>query len=259
MQGLNGTVLSKIEISDSLAVLRVKPDYEIPDFLPGQYVALGLYGSAPRPAQFGKEESPPAPDKIIKRSYSIGSSPLQKDFLEFYLAILPSGALTSRMAILKSGDNIFVASKIVGTFTLKDIPNDQNLVMIATGTGLAPFISMLRTPSTWNEGRRITIVHGVRHPRDFAYHEELEGLKKERPNLSYYQIVSRESQNWHGERGYVQKFFQEDKIKLDPLKDRVLLCGNPGMIEDLEKILLPRGYTVHSKRTPGNLHVEKYW
>lgn len=257
---LNSTVVGRIDITPELMILRVKPDAGVPTFLPGQYVALGLPGAAPRYQGAPDEVEVPAPDKLIKRAYSIGSSPATGDFFEFYIALVPNGALTSRLAVIQPGDRIFSQPKVTGTFTLEGVPGDHNLVLVSTGTGLAPFMSMIRTPQTWSEGRKITVVHGVRYPQDFAYADELSALVDARDGFQYLPIASRAPESFGGRKGRVQALFEDGSIALNPDTDHVFLCGNPAMIDDLERDLVSqRGYVVHSKKAPGNLHVEKYW
>jgi ferredoxin--NADP+ reductase len=257
---LNSTVVGRTNVTRDLIVLRVKPDGGVPDFAPGQYVALGLPGSAPRYDGAPEEREVPAPDKLIKRAYSIGSSPAEKGYLEFYIAIVPDGALTSRLAVVQPGDRIFAQPKVTGTFTLDGLLEDHNLVLVSTGTGLAPFMSMVRTPTTWTPARKITVVHGVRYPEDFSYSDELLGYESARPGLfSYLPISSRAPESWSGRKGRVQALFHSGELSLNPERDHVYLCGNPGMIEEVEQLLTGNGYVVHSKKTPGNLHVEKYW
>jgi|LauGreDrversion4_2_1035121.scaffolds.fasta_scaffold268458_2 ferredoxin--NADP+ reductase len=257
---LNSTVVGRVDITSELMVLQVKPDGGVPAFQPGQYVALGLPGSAPRYEGALEELAVPAADKLIKRAYSIGSSPTTADFFEFYIAIVPNGALTSRLAVVKPGDRIFSQPKVTGTFTLDGVPHDHNLVLVSTGTGLAPFMSMVRTPSVWTPGRKITVVHGVRYPQDFAYAEELLSFSSANPGFTYLPIASRADESFTGRKGRVQALFEDGSIQLSPETDHVFLCGNPAMIDDLERDLTTKlGYVVHSKKTPGNLHVEKYW
>jgi ferredoxin--NADP+ reductase len=220
---------------------------------------LGLPGAAPRYAAAKPESEAPAADKIIKRAYSIGSSPENRDFLEFYIAVVPDGSLTSRLAALKEGDRLFAQPKVTGTFTLEGLPPERNLLLVSTGTGLAPFMSMVRTEDIWTPGRRITVVHGVRHPSDFAYAEELMSLGESGRGLSYLPIASRAGDDYTGRKGRVQKLFEDRLIDPDPAADSVFLCGNPAMIEDVEKMLTERGFILHSRKSPGNLHVEKYW
>jgi ferredoxin--NADP+ reductase len=276
---LNATLVNRIEVTSELVRVFVKPDVPFSSFLPGQYVALGLPGSAPRFPGYPSEEHPQAGDKVIKRAYSIGSSPAEPEVLEFYIALLPQGALTARLANLKVGDRLFCATKITGTFTLEGVPESANLVLVSTGTGLAPFMSMMRTPSTWgtagnSPGRSITVLHGVRYPQDLAYRDEIEALAQKHGNVRYLPMVSRGGASWKGASGHVQSFFKDGTVKLDASRDHVFLCGNPAMIDEMELLLTGSvsegghggesqagglGYRVHSKKNPGNLHLERYW
>jgi len=256
---LNATVSKKIHVTPDLIILLVVPDHGVADFTPGQYVALALPGSAPRPADFPEEKDLPNPDKLIKRAYSIGSAPTVKDYLEFYIAIIPEGALTSRLVMLEEGDRVYVAPKITGTFTLAHMEPTHNLVMVATGTGIAPFMSMLRTSSTWTEGRQITVLHGVRYKQDLTYREELLELQAQNPLFKYHAAVSREAAEEGIRKGYVQQFMKDGTIVLNPETDHVLMCGNPGMIDEVHELLKPQGYKEHTRKSPGNLHFEKYW
>ena len=256
---LNSTVVGRIDVTPELMILRVLPDDGVPNFVPGQYVALGMLGGTPRYPGAALEAEAPAPDKLIKRAYSIGSSPEQRDYLEFYIAVLPTGVLTSRLAAVREGDRVFCQPKVTGTFTLDGVPPDKNLVLVSTGTGLAPFMSMVRTSSTWGSNRRVTVIHGVRYPEDFAYSDELRSLEDSTQALQYLPIASRVEDTWSGRKGRVQKLFDDGTVKLNPQMDHVFLCGNPAMIEELEISLTNQGFQVHSKKSPGNLHVEKYW
>jgi ferredoxin--NADP+ reductase len=256
---LNSTLVGRIEITPELLILQVRPDTGVPDFKPGQYVALGLPGDAPRYAAAQPEKEPPAADKLIKRAYSIGSSPSQREHLEFYIAVVPDGVLTSRLAALQPGDRLFSQPKVTGTFTVDGVEPERNLVLVSTGTGLAPFMSMVRTDELWTPERRVTVVHGVRHATDFAYADELLSLQHAGRPLEYLPIASRAGAEFAGRKGRVQKLFEEGILQPSPERDSVFLCGNPAMIEDLERYLSEQGFVLHSKKTPGNLHVEKYW
>lgn len=256
---LNSTLTERIEITPELLILRVQPDDGVPQFKAGQYVALGLPGSAPRCAGALPEEDAPAADKLIKRAYSIGSSSQQREYLEFYIAVVPDGSLTSRLAALQPGARLFTQPKVTGTFTLDEVADHRNLVLVATGTGLAPFMSMIRSDAVWTPERRVTLIHGVRYPSDFAYTEEIEGLIGLGRPLEYFPIASRAGEEYQGRKGRIQVLFQEEIVAPDPTIDSVFLCGNPAMTEEMEQILIARGFNVHSRKTPGNLHVEKYW
>lgn len=255
---LNSTLTERIEVTPELLILRVKPDNGVPEFKSGQYVALGLPGGAKRYQGAAPEQDLLAPDKLIKRAYSIGSSSSERDYLEFYIAVVPDGALTSRLAALDPGERLFTQPKVTGTFTLDEVSSERNLILVATGTGLAPFMSMVRSESVWTPGRSITLVHGVRYAEDLAYADEIEFLVEQR-GLRYLPIASRAGTEYNGTKGRIQVLFETGVIKPDPQSDSVFLCGNPAMIEEMERRLVDGGFSVHSRKSPGNLHVEKYW
>lgn len=256
---LNATLVKKIQVTDTLYIYHVKPDEGVVDFTPGQYVAIGLFPEHKRPDNYPPELEEHKPEKLIKRTYSIASAPHEKQAYEFYLAIVPTGALTSRLITLEEGDRLFCAKKIVGKFTTDPVPLSSNLILICTGTGIAPFISMLRTSDTWNEKRKITVLYGARYANDLAYVDELKDLSLKHPNFSYYTTVSREGEDYEGTKGYVQRFFEENEVDTNIAKDHIMVCGNPAMVEDVESLMLARGFKLHSRKLPGNLHLEKYW
>lgn len=251
---LNATLIEREDINEGLAIFRVKPDDGVSNFSPGQYLAIGLFPESKKMIDCPDKDDVKA-GKIIRRSYSIASSPEQKEYYEFYIAIVPDGSLTARLACLRVGDRLHVAPKCVGKFTLDEIPESANLVFVSTGTGLAPFVSMLKTQGTIRENRKISILHGVRYPNDLAYKDYLRSL-----NINYYPVVSRAGEDFKdGYKGYVQHLFENGEVVLDVTKDHVMLCGNPAMVDTVEKLLHDKSFITHSKKTPGNLHVEKYW
>lgn len=109
------------------------------------------------------EEAPEEPGKMIKRAYSIASAGTNTAYLEFYINLVPSGALTPRLFALQPGDTVYLGSKITGMFTIDEVPAERNLLFIATGTGLAPYVSMIRTHLLANPERKLCILHGARH------------------------------------------------------------------------------------------------
>ena len=257
---LNATLIRRIDVTPELAIFHVAPDAGVPEFLPGQYLALGLPGSAARAAYFPPEIAAHPADKLIKRAYSLGSPPSERNFFEFYIAILPQGALTARLANLKEGDRLFAAPKVTGTFTLKEVPAQRNLIFVATGTGIAPFVSMLRHQATWNSARTITLLHGVRFARDLAYRQELQEFERKYPQFRYMAFVSREKLPADARHGYVQGAFTVGGLQPDPSTDHIFLCGNPAMCDAMVELAATRGYSEHSRRNPqGSLHLERYW
>lgn len=265
---LNATVSEVVRLNENLVIFKLTPEAPIADFKPGQYVSVGLYAASQRRDPTISPDSL-EPTKMIERAYSIASSPEQKGHLEFCISILPYGQLTSRLVMVEPGDKVFVRSKITGTFhidaqkNIPAIPADKDLILVATGTGIAPFISMLRTSTTWTQGRSITLVHGVRKNEDLAYREEMLELEKKHPNFKYLAAVSREEPLPGAHKGRVTHLFESGTINADPVRDYVLLCGNPEMIEgpnSVTTLLGKQGFSERTKQNPeGHLLFEKYW
>jgi ferredoxin--NADP+ reductase len=264
---LNATVSLRYEINHGLLVLQVVPDEELPPFAAGQYTVLGLPGSAPRTSLADDEDPPADPDRLIRRAYSITSSSLQGKYLEFYVALVRTGALTPRLFALHQGARIWMARRISGMFTLDDVPAGNDVVFVATGTGLAPYLSMLRSAYRFDAGRRTVVCHAARVSWDLGYRSELEGLSMRYPAFHYLPIIDEKERDplWTGEVGFVNRYFLEGRVAeilghdLDPDRTSVFLCGNPAMIESMEELLGARGFREHTRKEPGNVFVEKYW
>ena len=270
-QILNAVVTLRNEVSPWLMILQVIPDgWNFPDYVPGQITSLGLFSSASRCALAEPESGVAAPDKLIKRAYSIASSPVNRDFLEFYVALVPGGALTPRLFNLKIGDRIWLSQKAVGKFTYDDsrVPKGADLVLITTSSGLAPFISMLKTHLRFPPQRRIAIIHGVRHSWDLGYRSILMAMEHLRTNLTYLPVISRPNEEpvpWKGATGHVQDVWKSGAIEKawgsrpGPENTHVFMCGSPRMSESMLEILGQEGFKVDTKNEPGQVHVEKYW
>jgi ferredoxin--NADP+ reductase len=266
---LDARVLQRIEITPELMILRIAPvGWRLPAFTAGQFAVLGLPGSSPRHTLANGEVPTPDPDKLIRRAYSIASSPEDRQYLEFYITLVRSGMLTPRLWALEKGDPVWLARKNSGLFTLDDVPAGAHIVLIATGTGLAPYMSMLRGFLLRESIREVAVLHGARHSWDLGYRSELQTLQRLFPNFVYAPTVSRpeeESIPWAGEIGYVQELWQRESLaKLlhfqpDPATTHIFLCGNPKMIEQATTILEAEGFCEHTAHQPGEIHVEKYW
>lgn len=266
---LNAVVALRTEISPWLIILRVAPDgWKLPVFAPGQFAVIGLPGAAPRCAMSEPEEPASDPGKLIRRAYSIASSSLTEEYMEFYVALVTSGALTPRLFALNIGDRLWLGPKITGMFTFDQVPEDQNVVMIATGTGLAPYMSMLTTHLICGGPRRFAVLHGARHSWDLGYRSELLTLQHLCKNFSYSPVISRpqsEPVAWPGKAGYVQDLWksgiigQRWGVEPTPQNTHVFLCGSPQMIDDTVAMLQSEGYQEHTKKEPGQIHVERYW
>lgn len=263
----NATVVGREEINPQLLILRVQPDGNVFDFKPGQFGVLGMLGGAPRVIEAASEEPTPEPDKMIRRAYSIASSSLERRYVEFYLTLITSGALTPRLFALKHGSRVFLGPKASGIFTLDKVAPEKAVVLIATGTGLAPYVSMLRTMLVNDAQRKFVVLHGARYSWDLGYRGELESLSRLRPNFTYIPSITRADGDPHFigytgriqalmERGVVEK---ESNVSLDPAKCEVFLCGNPDMVKVVTEMLQTKGFAAKGGTAPATIHVEEYW
>jgi ferredoxin--NADP+ reductase len=267
MDELNAVVTQVVQVSPIMKVFRVSPDgWELPDFTPGQFVALFLPPTAARAPEATEEPFKANPDKMIKRAYSIASSSKAKDFLEFYVTLVHSGNLTPRLFNLQIGDRIGVGKRFVGMFTLKEIPEEKNIVLIATGTGVAPYMSMLRTDALQRKGK-LAVIHGASNSWDLGYSSELNLLENIAPGFTYIPTITfpeKEHTPWNGYTKFIQDMWKdgimEEKwgFKPTPENTSVFLCGNPRMINDMVEAMAVDGFTEHKKKSPGQIHVEKF-
>ena len=207
--------------------------------------------------------------KPLLRAYSI-ASPNYEEHLEFLSIKVADGPLTSRLQHLKVGDPILISKKPVGTLVLDDLKPGKRLYLLGTGTGLAPFMSIIQDPATYERFEKVILVHGVRVKSELAYgdfisehlpqHEFLGDVVKDR--LVYYPTVTREPFRYMGrltdliENG---KFFQDTGLPpLNPAEDRAMLCGSPSMLKDTCALLDARGFVVSAHQgAPGDYVIER--
>lgn len=221
-------------------------------FDPGQFVMIGLEIDG-RP---------------LMRAYSI-VSPNYVDHLEFLSIKVPNGPLTSRLQHVAPGDQILIGRKPTGTLVIDNLTPGRNLYLLATGTGLAPFMSIIRDPATYERFERIIIVHGCRHVGELAYRDDLEGRlgnddligEDVRRALRYYPTVTREP---FRNTGRIPVLILSGTLTRDlglpdlsPEHDRLMLCGNPEMLRDVTLIATSRGFTEGNSGTPGTYVIEK--
>jgi ferredoxin--NADP+ reductase len=219
----------------------------------GQFVMLGLETDG-RP---------------LLRAYSIASANWE-EHLEFFSIKVPDGPLTSRLQHLRPGDPVIISRKPTGTLVLNDLRPGKHLYLLATGTGLAPFLSIVRDPHTYERYDRIVLAHGVRHINDLAYAAYLERELPQhdylgtlvRQKLIYYPTVTREP---FRHRGRITDAIVDGALSaaialppLNPATDRVMLCGSPAMLEDLAALLEGRGFRASPRtREPGDYVIER--
>lgn len=264
---LNARVTQIMQVSPIMKIIRVVPeDWELPNFESGQFVALYLPGSASRCAEATEEHETPDPDKMIKRAYSVASSSKEKEYLEFYITLVHSGTLTPRLFNLNIGDKIGLGNRIVGMFTLSQVPENMNVVLIATGTGVAPYISMLRSDAL-KVNRKICVIHGAANSWDLGYSSELRLIESLSDNFSYIPTITepeKEPTKWKGETRFIQDMLADRIIEKtwgerpSAENTHAFICGNPKMIDAVTEILIERGLKEHSKKSPGQIHAEKF-
>lgn len=264
----NATVDSIEFFTRDLFILKVRPDDPVQPFVSGQYVLLGMSSNVPRREGSAPEFREQKPDRMVLRAYSIASAGHETEVLEFYVSVVANGSLTPRLVQLKAGDRLAVGEKIRGHFTLEQVPPDRPWVILAaTGTGLAPYISMMRAERRAPSRRNYVILHGAPTRADLGYIEEMQAHAAALPNLTYIPSITRPhlDAEWQGETGRINRYFETavltEKVGLElhPGQTSIFLCGNPAMIEDVTKILEPKGYTKHTTSAAGSLHIEEYW
>lgn len=228
-------------------------------FIPGQFARLGV-------KKFSEEKG----EYIVWRAYSIVSANYD-EFLEFYSIVVPGGEFTSELATLEVGDTVYVEKMNYGFLTTDRFENGKDLWMLSTGTGLAPFISVLYDLSTWEDYENVIIVHSVRDIKELAYADTIEAFKEHeyfaefaQEKLKYVQIVTREPGATElSER--IPELIKNGKLEehlgipLSHERSRIMICGNPDMVDDTRHSLTDKGYTVSRRGQPGHMAVENYW
>jgi ferredoxin--NADP+ reductase len=221
-------------------------------FRSGQFVMMGL----------------PTESKPLLRAYSLASAPYE-DALEFFSIKVPNGPLTSRLQHLHEGDEVLVGRKPTGTLLIENLREGRNLFMLGTGTGLAPFLSLVKDPETYERFERVILVHGVRLVKDLAYSDyltndlpgdELIG-ELAAAQLTYYPTVTREKALHNGR---ISTLLDSGKLHadlglpgFDRETDRFMLCGSEAMIADLKAIFAARGLAEGNTGEPGDYVIEK--
>ena len=224
-------------------------------FVPGQFARLGVRDHEH--------------DTVVWRAYSIASANYD-EHLEFFSVVVPNGAFTSRLSKLREGDEILVEKKSYGFLTTDRFQDGRDLWMLATGTGLAPFLSILHDFETWERYENLILVQSVRTQQELAYDDLIRSFDKSEyyaefaHKLRYARIVTREPVEGalrdRVTRLLVSGVLEENLgVKLDHDRSRIMLCGNPEMVEESRRILVERGFRLSRRGEPGHLAVENYW
>ena len=241
---LEGRVLENRVWTETLFSLRVEsPRLR---FEAGQFVRLAL--------DLGGER--------VARPFSFINAPADP-VLEFYGVIVPEGPLSPRLARLKNGDTLLIADNPSGFLVLSEVPPAEDLWLVATGTGIAPFLSILRTEAPWQRHRRVILVHAVRRANELVYKDIILELQAEKEQFKYVSFVSREA---HAESlaGRIPVALGDGRLEamaqaISPECSQFMLCGNPRMLKDVAAELTLRGLRKNRRRTPGQITVESFW
>jgi len=261
----NATVVGKILLTPDIMTLRVDTDEPRKEFSAGQYTVVGLYGSEERSPNSSPEADPTDPEKLLQRPYSIASTTTQLQQFEFYISQVKSGQLTPRLFNLNPGDRLFVSNRIVGVFKLAETPENCDIVMIATGTGMAPYVSFIRSYLTSRPESRMAVIQGAAKQWDLGYFSELSFLDNSFENLTYIPTLTEADETWNGHKLWIEELLEKEILKkeggieIDPEKTHFFLCGNPKMVENVSAWLFDRNYTKHTRKEAGALHVEEFW
>lgn len=225
-------------------------------FIPGQFARLGIMN----------EET----NKMIWRPYSVVSANYDEE-LEFYSIIVPDGEFTQRLKQFNVGDNLYIDKTNYGLLTTDRFEKGKHLWFLSTGTGLAPFISIMYDFEVWQQYEKIILVHCARIKEELAYqdlinsfytHEYYAELVKDK--LVYVKVLTRENEG-ADIYGRITDLLLNNQleglvdIEINIEDSRVMICGNPQMVDDTRKILVERGLTISKRGKPGNMAVENLW
>ena len=244
---LPGEVVANKHWTDTLYSLRVKVA-NYPSFTPGQFtrIALDLEGER------------------VARPYSLVNAP-HEDVLEFYSITLDEGILSPRLHGLQTGERLYVSDLISGFLVLDEVPREHTqLWLMATGTGLGPFLSILKTAEPWRRFDRLVLVHAVRHTEELTYRATIDQLLAQHAKLQYIPFVSRQETNF-ALGGRIPAALTDGRLEeraqlsMHPANTHLMLCGNPAMLKDVQAVMAERGFKRNRRRDPGQITTENYW
>jgi ferredoxin/flavodoxin---NADP+ reductase len=243
---VEGTVAGQKRWTDRLYSLSVNAD--IKSFEAGQFTKLALAVEG----------------EMVARPYSFVNAPKEPPH-EFYYVVLPEGPLTRRLAKLEPGDNVYLAPQASGFLVLSEVPDAENLWLISSGTGIGPFLSILKTETPWQRFRQVVLVHAVRHEEELTYRDCIERLSSAHAGqMRFVPFLSRENKP-PAVHGRVPAAIGDGRLEaaagvpLSAQSCHVMICGNPEMIADTTEALKRRGMRKHRRREPGQITVENYW
>jgi len=243
---VEGRVVRLRRWTDKLYSLQVNAD--IPPFTAGQFTRLALDIDGER----------------VARAYSFVNGP-DDPLLEFCFVLVQDGPLTHRLIELEAGDPVYLAPRGAGFLVLGELPDADNLWLLSTGTGIGPFLSILRDAEVWERFRNVVLVQAVRLQEELTYGEEIRALLEAHPEqLQMVPFVSREDPG-SAIPGRVPDAIANGTLEertglaLTPETSQVMICGNPAMVRDTTAVLEARGMKKNRRREPGHITTEQYW
>ncbi len=242
---LTGKIIEKIQWNERLFSLRIQS--ELKDFVPGQFVRVALDINGER----------------VARPYSLVNGPVD-DLLEIYFNIVLEGPLSTRLAELEVGDEVFISDKANGFLTVNEVPECKHLWMLATGTGVGPFLSVLKSESTWQRFEKIILGYSVRDVSELSYQQQIATIEKQyAEQFSFVPFITRNKVEGAMnqripatiEDGSLEK---RTGLVINESDSHIMMCGNSAMINDVTECLVKRGLRKHRRREPGHITTEKY-
>lgn len=223
-------------------------------FQPGQFARIGIASGS---------------GGTIWRPYSMVSANYD-EYLEFFSIIVPNGAFSTKLALASVGDTIYVEKQPYGYLTTSRFVGGQDLWMLATGTGIAPFLSILRDPEVWAQYENLVLAYSVRQQSELAYRHEIAAIADDEPftehghKLHFAPIVTRETVPGMLNRRLTDLLHDGELersigLPIDAGRARILICGNPQMLDDVRQVLTTRGFRPDLGRAPGHFAAENYW
>jgi len=241
---LASEIIEKIQWNERLFSLRLRSEFK--DFVPGQFVRVALDIEGER----------------VARPYSLVNKP-GDDYLEIFFNIVPEGPLSPSLAKLEVGDEIFVTDRANGFLTVEEVPECDYLWLLATGTGVGPFLSTLKSEKVWQRFKKVILGYSVRDVSELSYQEqiaEIESLHSDQ--FCFVPFITREKvENAMTQRIPVcienGSFEERAGISIDE-NSHIMMCGNSAMLTSVTEILETRGLRKHRRREPGHITTEKY-
>jgi ferredoxin--NADP+ reductase len=243
---IEGRVLENRAWTEALFSLKVRA--EKLSFQAGQFVRVALDLDGER----------------IARPFSFVNAP-GDPVMEFYGVIVPQGPLSPHLARLKAGDPLYVADNPSGFLVLGEVAPAEDLWLVSTGTGIAPFLSILRTEEPWRRFRRVILVHCARHGNELVYQGMIRGIADSHGSRFVFIKFTTREKTRDAIQGRVPAAIADGRLEaaagaaISPEHSQFMLCGNPAMLKDVSAVLATRGLRKNRRRTPGHITVESFW